>query len=51
MQYQGEKVKIKARFARFAAINMAGFETLKEGKKVSFDIERGPKGKQALNIQ
>ena len=38
-------------FAHFSAINMAGFKTLKEGQKVSFDIVQGPKGKQASNIQ
>jgi len=35
----------------FSAINMAGFKTLKEGQKVSFDVVQGPKGKQASNIQ
>ena len=38
-------------FAHFSAINMPGFKTLKEGKKVSFDVTTGPKGKQASNIQ
>jgi len=38
-------------FAHFSAINMAGFKTLKEGQKVSFDVVQGPKGKQASNIQ
>jgi len=28
-----------------------GFETLKEGQRVSFDVTTGPKGKQAANIQ
>jgi CspA family cold shock protein len=30
---------------------MAGFKSLKEGDKVSFDVVQGPKGKQASNIQ
>jgi len=30
---------------------MSGFNTLKEGQKVTFDITQGPKGKQATNIQ
>ncbi|MCX5965955.1 MAG: cold-shock protein [Cyanobacteria bacterium] len=38
-------------FAHFAAINMAGFKTLKEGQRVSFEVAQGPKGKQASNIQ
>jgi CspA family cold shock protein len=38
-------------FAHFSAINMAGFKTLKEGQRVSFEIAEGPKGKQAANIQ
>jgi cold shock protein len=39
-------------FAHFSAINMAGFKTLKEGQKVSFEITEGNKGKkQASNIQ
>ena len=38
-------------FAHFSAINMAGFKSLKEGQKVSFDVTQGPKGKQAANIQ
>ena len=38
-------------FAHFSAIQMAGFKTLKEGQKVSFEVTQGPKGKQASNIQ
>jgi CspA family cold shock protein len=38
-------------FAHFSAINMAGFKSLKEGDKVSFDVVQGAKGKQASNIQ
>ncbi len=38
-------------FAHFSAINMSGFKTLKEGQKVTFDIVKGAKGKQASNIQ
>ena len=37
-------------FAHFSAINAAGFKSLKEGQKVSFDVTQGPKGKQASNI-
>jgi len=38
-------------FAHFSAINTAGFKSLKEGQKVSFEVKAGPKGKQASNIQ
>ena len=38
-------------FAHFSAINMDGFKSLKEGKKVSFELIQGAKGKQASNIQ
>ena len=39
-------------FAHFSSINMAGFKTLAEGQKVSFEITMGNKGKkQASNIQ
>ena len=39
-------------FAHFSAINMAGFKTLKEGQKVTFEVTTGNKGKmQASNIQ
>jgi CspA family cold shock protein len=38
-------------FAHFSAINSAGFKTLKENQRVSFEVVAGPKGKQASNIQ
>ena len=42
-------------FAHFSAINIfgniAGFKTLQEGQKVTFEVTQGPKGKQASNIQ
>ncbi|MDA0275681.1 MAG: cold-shock protein [Proteobacteria bacterium] len=37
-------------FAHFSTLNLRGFKTLKEGQKGSFDVVRGPKGKQASNI-
>ena len=37
-------------FAHFSDINMYGFKTLKEGQRVNFDCNQGPKGKQASNI-
>ncbi|MDU1525937.1 MAG: cold-shock protein [Lactococcus lactis] len=38
-------------FANFSAIQTDGFKTLDEGQKVTFDVEDGPRGPQAVNIQ
>lgn len=38
-------------FAHFSAIQGNGFKTLKEGQKVSYDVENGKKGLQAANIR
>ncbi len=38
-------------FAHFSAIVDAGFKSLKEGERVSFEVTDGAKGKQASNIQ
>lgn len=38
-------------FAHFSAIKIGGFKSLKEGQKINFDVEQGPKGMQASNIQ
>lgn len=38
-------------FAHFSAIEMDGFKTLKQGSRVSFEIQDGPKGQLAQNIQ
>ncbi len=38
-------------FVHFRAINGTGFKTLNEGQKVTFDLEQGPKGPQAANVQ
>lgn len=37
-------------FVHFSAINMEGYRRLKEGQKVEFEIEEGPKGLQAANV-
>jgi len=37
-------------FVHFRAINGEGFKTLAEGQKVTFDVEKGPKGLQAANV-
>ena len=38
-------------FAHFSAIKMDGFKTLKQGQRVTFDLNEGEKGKQADNIK
>ena len=38
-------------FVHFSAISMDGYKTLKEGQKVQFDLEEGPKGLHAANLQ
>jgi len=38
-------------FAHFSAIQMAGFRTLKQGGRVSFELVQGPKGQLAQNIR
>jgi len=37
-------------FVHFRAISGEGFKTLAEGQKVTFDVEKGPKGLQAANV-
>ena len=37
-------------FVHFSAIASEGFRTLNEGQQVSFDVENGPKGPQAVNV-
>jgi CspA family cold shock protein len=37
-------------FVHFSAIQGAGFRTLTEGQKVSFDVTDGQKGPQATNV-
>ena len=38
-------------FAHFSSINSGGFRSLVENDKVEYDLEQGPKGPQASNIQ
>jgi CspA family cold shock protein len=38
-------------FVHFSAIEMDGFKTLKEGARVCFEIEQGPKGLLAQHIR
>ncbi len=37
-------------FVHFSAIQMEGYKRLKEGQKVEFTIENGPKGLQAAEV-
>lgn len=37
-------------FAHFSAIQGDGFKSLDEGQHVTFDIEQGARGPQAVNI-
>ncbi|MBN6885713.1 cold shock protein [Cytobacillus horneckiae] len=37
-------------FVHFSAIQSEGFKTLDEGQEVSFDIEEGQRGPQAVNV-
>jgi len=37
-------------FVNHSAINASGFKTLKEGDRVTFDIEQGQKGPAAANV-
>ena len=38
-------------FVHFKALTGDGYKTLNEGDKVQFDVEKGPKGLQAANVQ
>lgn len=38
-------------FVHFSAISGSGFRTLSEGERVTFEIEQGPKGPAAKNVE
>jgi CspA family cold shock protein len=37
-------------FVHFSAIDMEGYRTLKEGQRVEFEVQEGPKGLHAQNL-
>jgi CspA family cold shock protein len=37
-------------FVHHSGINASGFKSLKEGDKVTFEIQQGPKGPSAVNV-
>jgi CspA family cold shock protein len=37
-------------FVHFSGIASNGFKSLEEGQKVTFDVERGNRGMQAVNV-
>ena len=37
-------------FVHYTAIAAEGFRSLSEGDRVTFEVERGPKGPQAVNV-
>lgn len=37
-------------FVHFSALKGDGFRTLQEGQHVTFEVERGPKGLQAIEV-
>lgn len=37
-------------FVHFSAIEGSGFKTLVEGQRVTFEVQQGPKGLQAANV-
>ena len=38
-------------FAHYSSIQAAGYKSLNEDDRVEFEIQEGPKGLQAVNIQ
>ncbi len=44
-QAEGEDV-----FVHYTGINGSGHKSLSEGDQVSFDVQKGPKGLQAVNV-
>jgi CspA family cold shock protein len=45
-QEEGEDV-----FVHYSSIQSSGFKNLAEGQAVEFEIQKGPKGLQAVNVK
>jgi CspA family cold shock protein len=37
-------------FVHYSAINSSGYRSLEQGDTVEFDVQKGPKGLQAVNV-
>ncbi|MDE5938474.1 MAG: cold-shock protein [Lachnospiraceae bacterium] len=37
-------------FVHYSGISADGFKTLMEGQEVTYDVQNGPKGSQAVNV-
>lgn len=37
-------------FVHFSAIQSTGYRSLNEGQRVEFEVEKGPRGLQAVNV-
>ena len=38
-------------FVHFSAIQMEGYKSLQEGQKVTYEVQQGQKGLQAVNVR
>ena len=38
-------------FVHYSAIQSSGYRSLEEAQKVSYEVQQGPKGPQASNVQ
>lgn len=38
-------------FVHFSGIDGKGFKSLQDGQRVTFDVEKGPKGLQAVRVR
>ena len=43
--------KEKAVFVHVSALKSAGMDNLAEGQAITFEVEQGPKGSNAVNLQ